>query len=90
MKAVDINSSTYIGLNEENNKEDPKFEVGDHVRILKCKIIFAKGYSSNWSEGVFVIKKDKKAFPWIYLISDLNSEDIVLWKRIANKKLEIV
>ena len=62
MKAVDINSSTYIGLNKENNKEDPKFEVGDHVRILKCKSIFAKGYSSNWSEGVFVIKKDKKHF----------------------------
>ena len=43
MKAVDINSSTYIGLNKENNKEDPKSEVGDHVRILKCKSIFAKG-----------------------------------------------
>ena len=65
MKAVDINSSTYIGLNKENNKEDPKFEVGDHVRILKCKIIFAKGYSSNWSEGVFVIKKDKHFLGYI-------------------------
>ena len=43
VKAVDINSSTYIGLNKENNKENPKFEVGDHVRILKCKSIFAKG-----------------------------------------------
>ena len=68
MKAVDINSSTYIGLNKENNKEDPKFEVGDHVRILKCKSIFAKGYSSNWSEGVFVIKKVKKFLGYILLV----------------------
>ena len=32
MKSVDLKSSTYIDFNQENNKEDPKFEVGDHVR----------------------------------------------------------
>ena len=33
MKATDVKSSTYIDFNKENNKEDPTFEVGDHIRI---------------------------------------------------------
>ena len=33
MKHVDVKSSTNIDFNKENNKEDPKFEVGDQVRI---------------------------------------------------------
>ena len=39
MKPVDVNSSTYIDFNVENNDEDPKFEVGDHVRVSKYKNI---------------------------------------------------
>ena len=59
MKPVDVKSSTYIDFNKKNNEESPKFKVGDHVRISKCKNIFAKCYVSNWSEEVFVIKKVK-------------------------------
>ena len=33
MKSADVKSNTYIEFNKENNKEDPKCEVGDHVRI---------------------------------------------------------
>ena len=50
MKHADVKLSMYIDLNKENNKEDPKFKVGDHVRISKYKSIFAKGYVPNWSE----------------------------------------
>ena len=32
MKLVDAKSSTYINFNKENNKEDPKFKVNNHVR----------------------------------------------------------
>ena len=39
------------------NNKDPKFKVGDHVRVSKYKNVFAKGYAPNWSEEVFVIKK---------------------------------
>ena len=53
MKPVDVNLSIYIDFNKENNKEGPKFKVGDHVRISKFKNIFAKGYAPNWSEEVF-------------------------------------
>ena len=57
MKPVDLNPSTYFDFYKENNKEDPKFELGDHIRISKHKSIFAKDYVLNWSEEVFVIKK---------------------------------
>ena len=48
IKHTNANSSTYIDFNRESNKEDPKFEVGDHVRISKCNSIFAKYYFLNW------------------------------------------
>ena len=57
MKPADLCSG---GFGIENNTEDLKFEVGDHVRISKYKNIFAKFYTPNWSEEVFVIKKVKK------------------------------
>ena len=52
MKPVDIKDNTYIDFKKEVNDKDPKFKVGDHVRISKYKNIFAKGYTSNWSEEV--------------------------------------
>ena len=47
MKPVNVKLSIYIDFNKENNKEDPKFKVGDQVRISKHKIFFAKGYVPN-------------------------------------------
>ena len=47
MKPGDVTSSRYIDFNEENNKEGPKFKVGDIVEISKYKNIFAKGYVPN-------------------------------------------
>ena len=61
MEPVGVKSSTYIDFNKENNKEDLKFEIGDHVRILQYKHHFAKKYVADWSEKVFVIKKVKNA-----------------------------
>ena len=61
MKPVDVKDDTYIDFEKEVNDKDPKFEVGDHARIFKYKNIFAKGYTPNWSEEVFVIKKIKNS-----------------------------
>ena len=47
VKSVDIKSSTYIDFNENNNKKDPKFKVGDNVRVSKYKNIFSKGYITS-------------------------------------------
>ena len=45
MKSVDVNSSMRIDFNKENNKEGPKFKIGDHVRISKCKTFLQKAMS---------------------------------------------
>ena len=76
MKPADVKDNTYINADKEINNKDPKFKVGDHVRISKYKNIFAKGYMPNWSEEVFVIKKVKNTIPWTYVINDLNGEEI--------------
>ena len=75
MKPIDVTSDSYAEYNEDSNEKDPKFKVGDHVRISKYKTIFAKGYAQNWSE-VFVVSKIKNTVPWTYAISDLNGEPI--------------
>ena len=77
MKPIDVKDNTYINTSKEINNKDPKFKVGDHVRISKYKNIFAKGYMPNWSEEVFVIKKVKNTIPWTYVINDLNGEEII-------------
>ena len=53
MKPVDVKDDKYIDFEIEVNDKDPKFKVGDHVRISRYKNIFAKGYTSNWSEESF-------------------------------------
>ena len=76
MKPIDVTSNSYAEYNEHSNKKDPKFKVVDHVRISKYKNIFAKEYTPNWSEEVFVVSKNKNTVPWTYVISDLNGEPI--------------
>ena len=77
MKPIDVKDNTNIDFKKENNDKDPKFKVGDHVRISKCKNIFAKGYVPNWSEEIFVISKIKNTVPWTYVLNDLNGEEII-------------
>ena len=77
MKPVDVKDNTYIDFKKEVNDKDPKLKVGNHVRISKYKNIFAKGYTPNWSEEVFVVSKIKNTVPWTYVINDLNGEEII-------------
>ena len=77
MKPVDVKDNTYIDFKKEVNDKDPKFKVGDDVRISKYKNIFAKGFAPNWSEEVFVVSKIKNTVPWTYIINDLNGEKII-------------
>ena len=56
MKPIDVKNDSFAQYSKESNEKDPKFKVGNHVRISKYKNIFAKGYE-NWNEKVFVIKK---------------------------------
>ena len=76
IKPINVTSGSYAEYNEDFNKNDPKFKVGRYVRISKYKNNFAKGYTSNWSEEVFVVSKIKNTIPWTCVISDVNGEEI--------------
>ena len=69
--------STCTDSSKEIYNKDPKFKIGDIVRISKYKTIFAKGYVPNWSKEVFAIKRIKSTVLWTYVISDLKGEEIV-------------
>ena len=77
MKPIDVKDNTYIDSEKEVNDKNPKFKVGDHVRISKDENIFTKRYISNWSEEIFIIKKIKNTVLWTYVINDLNGEEII-------------
>ena len=94
MKPIDVKSDSFAeyngtAFNEESNEKDPKFKVGDHVRISKFKNVFAKGYTPNWSEEFFFVKEIKSTVPWTYVISDLNGEEIVgsFYEKESQRKL---
>ena len=77
MKPIDVKDNIYVDSKKEVNDKDPKFKIGDHVRISKYKKIFAKEHTPNWSEEVFLITKIKNTVPWTYVINDLNNEGII-------------
>ena len=77
MKPIDVKNNSFAEYNEESNEKDSKFKVGDYVRISKYKNAFAKGYASNWSEYIFVVKKIENTVTWTYVINDLNEEEIL-------------
>ena len=87
LKPTDVTDNAYIDFNKEVNDNDPKFTAGDIVRISKYKNNFAKGYTPNWSEKVFVIKEIKNTNPWTYVIDDLNGEEIngIFYKKELQK-----
>ena len=76
MKSIDIKQNTYIQSSKEINDKSAKFKIGDNVKISKFNV-FAKGYTPNWSEEVFIIKEVKNTVPWTYAICGLNGDEIV-------------
>ena len=69
MKPVDVKKkNTYINSSIETIDQNPKFKIGDFVRVSNYKKSFSIGWVPNWSEGVFVIKD---------VISDLKDEGSV-------------
>ena len=95
MKPVDVKWNTYIESSKEIINKHRKFKVGDTVRISKYKNIFAKGYTPNWSEEIFVIKKVKNTVPWINVIMILMEKKLMErftktnYKKQTKKSLEL-
>ena len=42
MKPVDVKSNAYIKSSKEMNDKNPKFKIGDTIRISKYKNVFYK------------------------------------------------
>ena len=66
MKAIDVTSDSSAKYNKDSNKRNPKFKVGNHVKISKYKNLFAEGYAPNWSKEIFIVSKIKNTVPWTY------------------------
>ena len=86
IEPIDVTSDSYAEYNKYSNEKYPKWKVGDHIRISKFRNILAKGYTQNWLEKVFIVRKIKDAVPWTYIISDLNGEKIA--GRFYEKELQ--
>ena len=87
-RTVDVKDNAYIDStelhsNKKTNDRGTKFKVGDHVKISKYKNIFAKGYTPNWPEEVFIIKELKIQFHrhMLVMISMVRNYWKILWKR---------
>ena len=91
MKLADVKTNPCIDSSKEINDEGPKLKIGDLVRLLKYKSIFAKGYAPNWSE-VFMIFIGFYIVPWTYVINDVNGEEIVgtLYKKEFQNQIKRV
>ena len=71
MKSVDVTSNTVKKLIKSSkwiNDKNPKFKIGDIVRMSKYKNLFSKGYLPNWSEEFFVTKKVKNTCGYMLLM----------------------
>ena len=78
VKPIDVTNDSDGEYSEDSNKKkNPKFKVGDRVRISKYKNIFAEGYVPNWSEEVFIVNEIKNTVAWTYTINDLNGEKVI-------------
>ena len=61
---------------EKKKVPPPKFKIGDRVRITKKKNIFAKGFTPNWKDEIFIISKIKPTKPTTYVIKDERGEEL--------------
>ena len=71
-KAVWLN--LYGGLYPD--RVQPKFSIGDRVRISKKKKTFEKGYTANWTEEIFTVTKILYTDPTTYKLNDSHAEEI--------------
>ncbi|ELT99049.1 hypothetical protein CAPTEDRAFT_215988, partial [Capitella teleta] len=61
---------------DEIKRINPKFTIGDRIRINKRKKTFEKGYTPRWTEEVFTVTSVQSTSPVTYKISDYNGEEI--------------
>ena len=55
---------------------NPKFKIGDTVRLSRTKAIFEKGYLPNWSEELYIVDKVQDTIPITHKVKNLLDEEI--------------
>ena len=88
IKPADVKPNTYAESSKDINMKNAKFKISDTIRISKYKNMFTKGYTPNWSEEVFLIKKVKNTFHGNMLLVILKEKKLLetFTKKIAKKK----
>ena len=82
LKPVDVKSSTYIDSSKENNNKDPKFKIGDIVRISKYRNSFPK-VTFHIGLNKFLWLKKKILFRGHMLLMILTEKK--LWERLTKE-----
>ena len=62
IEPIDVKDNTYIDSGKEVNDNDPKFKVGDHVRISKHKTFLLKAILQIGLKKFLLLKKLKIQF----------------------------
>ena len=68
MKPIDVKDNTYVNNDKETNDKDPKFKVGDRVRISKYKKILLKAAPQIGLKKYLLLKKLKILFHGLTLL----------------------
>ena len=68
MKPIDVKDNTYINTDKETNDKDPKFKVGDCVRISKYKTFLLKARLQIGLKKYLLLKKLKILFRGLMLL----------------------
>ena len=71
-KLIPNNSEGALRNNFKNKQ--PKFHVGDYVRVPDKRNLYSKGYTTNWNRELFKIHKINKTNPVTYGLVDENNE----------------
>ena len=68
-----IHNALYAKVNARKSTP-PRYHVGDNVRIVRKKGTFEKGFTPNWTEGVFTITTVKATKSSTYTTEDTRGE----------------
>ena len=68
MKPIDVKDNTYINTSKENHNKDPKYKVGDHVRISNTKTFLLKGICLIGVRKYLLLSKLKILFRGLMLL----------------------
>ena len=71
-----IPNNTEGALRNNFKNKQPKFQVGDYVRVPDKRNLYSKGYTTNWNRELFKIHKVNNTNPVTYGLVDENNEQI--------------